>query len=167
MEIENNKVVTITYKLQESNSEGEVVQEVLENEPFVFLFGNQQVLPDFETNLAGKTEGDKFEFGIKSEDSYGPVNEDAIVDLPKNIFMVDGQLADIVKEGSFVPMNDQEGNPMQGLVLEIKEETIKMDFNHPMAGIDLFFSGQVLEVREATDEEVAHGHAHGPGGHHH
>lgn len=167
MEIENNKVVTITYKLQESNNEGEVVQEVLEKEPFVFLFGNQQVLPDFEANLVGKTAGDSFEFGVKSDDSYGPVNKEAIVDLPKNIFMVDGQLADIVKEGSFVPMNDQEGHPMQGLVLEINEETIKMDFNHPMAGIDLFFTGEVLEVREATEEEMAHGHAHGPDGHHH
>jgi FKBP-type peptidyl-prolyl cis-trans isomerase SlyD len=167
MKIENNKVVTITYTLQESNKEGEVVQEVSEKEPFSFLFGGQQVLPDFESNLAGKTSGENFEFGIKSEDSYGPVNPEAVVDLPINIFMQEGKLADMVQVGAFLPMNDQEGNTMQGLVVEIGKETIKMDFNHPMAGMDLFFSGEVLEVRDATAEELDHGHAHGPHGHAH
>ena len=81
--------------------------------------------------------------------------------------MVEGKLAEMVTPGAFVPMNDQEGNPMQGLVLEIGDETIKMDFNHPMAGLDLFFTGQILDVREATPEELDHGHVHGEGGHHH
>ena len=167
MEIGNNKVVTITYKLQESDADGQMVQEVDEKEPFVFLFGGQQVLPDFETNLDGKSKGDEFEFGINSDDSYGPVNEEAIVNLPINIFMQDGKLVDAVQVGAFVPMNDQDGNPMQGLVMEIGTETVKMDFNHPMAGIDLHFSGKVLDVREATAEEIDHGHPHGPGGHRH
>ncbi|MFY0652907.1 MAG: FKBP-type peptidyl-prolyl cis-trans isomerase [Cyclobacteriaceae bacterium] len=167
MKIEDKTIVTITYKLQESNGEGEVIQEVQDAEPFSFLFGAGQVLPDFETNLNGKIAGDDFEFGIKSEDSYGPVDEQAIVNLPMSIFMQEGKLPDMVKVGSFVPMNDQEGNQMQGLVMEIGDESIKMDFNHPMAGIDLFFTGKVLEVREASAEELDHGHAHGPGGHHH
>ena len=167
MVIESNKVVTITYKLQESNKEGEIVQEVLEKEPFVFLFGTEQVLPGFESNLEGKTTGVDFSFEIKSDDSYGPIDEEAIVTLPINIFMVEGKLAEMVKIGEFLPMNDQEGHEMQGLVLEIGEETIKMDFNHPMAGLDLFFTGKVLDVREANPEELDHGHVHGPGGHHH
>lgn len=167
MIIESNKVVTITYKLQESNEQGEIVQEVIEKEPFIFLFGTEQVLPGFESNLTGKTTGDEFQFEIKCEDSYGPVDEEAIVNLPKNIFMVEGKLAEMVKIGEFLPMNDQEGNEMQGLVMEIGEETIKMDFNHPMAGIDLFFTGKVLDVREANPEELDHGHVHGAGGHHH
>jgi FKBP-type peptidyl-prolyl cis-trans isomerase SlyD len=167
MIIESNKVVTITYKLQESNKEGDIVQEVVENEPFVFLFGTEQVLPGFESNLQGKTTGDTFSFEIKSDDSYGPIDDEAIVTLPINIFMVEGKLAEMVKIGEFLPMNDQEGNEMQGLVLEIGEETIKMDFNHPMAGLDLFFTGKVLDVREANPEELDHGHVHGPEGHHH
>ncbi|MFT7034226.1 MAG: FKBP-type peptidyl-prolyl cis-trans isomerase SlyD [Cyclobacteriaceae bacterium] len=167
MVIESNKVVTITYKLQESNKEGEIVQEVLEKEPFVFLFGTEQVLPGFESNLQGKTTGNDFSFEIKSDDSYGPIDEEAIVTLPINIFMVEGKLAEMVKIGEFLPMNDQEGNEMQGLVLEIGDETIKMDFNHPMAGLDLFFTGKVLDVREANPEELDHGHVHGPEGHHH
>jgi FKBP-type peptidyl-prolyl cis-trans isomerase SlyD len=161
MVIESNKVVTITYKLQESNKEGEIVQEVLEKEPFVFLFGTEQVLPGFESNLQGKTTGNDFSFEIKSDDSYGPIDEEAIVTLPINIFMVEGKLAEMVKIGEFLPMNDQEGNEMQGLVLEIGDETIKMDFNHPMAGLDLFFTGKVLDVREANPEELDHGHVHG------
>ena len=167
MIIDKNKVVTLTYTLQESNQEGEIVQEVLESEPFIFLFGSEQVLPGFEANLNGKITGDEFQFEIKSEESYGPVDEEAIVDLPMNIFMVEGKLVEMIKVGEFVPMNDHEGNEMQGLILEIGEETIKMDFNHPMAGVDLFFSGKVLDVREAHPEELDHGHVHGAGGHNH
>ncbi len=164
MEIGTNKAVSIIYKLQQDDKEGEIIQEVQTSDPFVFLFGANQVLPDFEKNLSGKVKGDLFEFGIKSEDSYGPRSEDAVVDLPKNIFLVDGQLADIVKIGAFVPLKDNEGKTMQGLVLQIEEEHIKMDFNHPMAGINLYFTGEVMEVREATSEEVSHGQVQSPGG---
>ncbi|UXP31660.1 FKBP-type peptidyl-prolyl cis-trans isomerase [Reichenbachiella agarivorans] len=167
MKISNNSVVSITYQLKESNQEGEIIQEVDNQEPFVFLFGANQVLPQFEVNLLDKEVGATFEFGIKSEDGYGETNPDAIVDLPINIFMVDGKLADMVQVGTFLPMNDQEGNPMQGLVLEIGKETVKMDFNHPMAGMDLHFTGKVIAVRAATAEELDHGHVHGEGGHHH
>lgn len=165
MIIEDKKVVSITYKLQENDSNGEIIQEVAAAEPFQFLFGAQQVLPDFEKNLQGKTSGDNFEFGIVSNDAYGPHDPQALVELPINIFMVDGKIADTVQMGAFLPMNDQDGNPMQGLVLEIAKEHVKMDFNHPLAGMDLFFSGDVLEVREAKAEEMEHGHAHGPEGH--
>ncbi len=83
------------------------------------------------------------------------------------MFEADGKLGEIVKVGNFLPMKDQEGNPLQGLVQEITDEHVRMDFNHPMAGKDLFFSGEVIEVREATTEELEHGHVHGPGGHQH
>ncbi|PIB35589.1 peptidylprolyl isomerase [Reichenbachiella sp. 5M10] len=168
MKISKNSVVTITYQLKESNKEGEIIQEVDNKEPFVFLFGANQVLPQFEENLIDQEIGASFEFGIKSEDGYGDPNPDAIVDLPINIFQgEDGKIADAVQVGTFLPMNDQEGNPMQGLVLEINEENVKMDFNHPMAGVDLYFTGEVIEVREATAEELDHGHVHGEGGHQH
>lgn len=167
MEIAKNTVVTINYKLQESDTDGEIIQEVKDEEPFAFLFGHDQVLPPFETNLVGKTKGTAFEFGIKSEDGYGPRDEQAVADLPINIFMKDDKLMDYVQLGSYLPMNDQDGNQLQGLVLEINDETLKMDFNHPMAGLDLFFSGEVIDVREATAEELDHGHVHGPGGHQH
>lgn len=167
MEISNNKVVSITYNLHHDGAEGDLMQEVTTKDPYVFLYGKQQVLPEFEQHLNGKKTNDDFSFGIKCEDSYGDRDEEQLVDLPLNIFMVDGKLSEAVKIGHYVPMNDQDGNAMQGLVLEIAEEHIKVDFNHPMAGMDLFFIGKVLDVREATKEEIEHGHVHGPGGHHH
>lgn len=167
MKISKNTVVSITYNLTESNKEGDTIQEVDNQEPFVFLFGHNQVLPQFEEHLINQEKGAKFEFGIKSEDGYGQPDPEAIVDLPIHLFQVEGKLAEAVQIGHFLPMNDQEGNPLQGLVLEIGEETVKMDFNHPMAGVDLYFSGEVIDVREASAKEVNHGHAHGPGGHHH
>ena len=167
MEISNNKVVSIIYKLHHNDAEGDLMQEVSTKDPYVFLFGAKQVLPEFEENLTGKKAEDEFSFGIKSENSYGDRDEEQMVDLPINIFMVEGKLAEAVKVGHYVPMNDQDGNAMQGLVLEIADKHIKVDFNHPMAGMNLFFTGQVLEVREATKEEIEHGHVHGPGGHQH
>jgi FKBP-type peptidyl-prolyl cis-trans isomerase SlyD len=90
-----------------------------------------------------------------------------VVDLPLNIFEGPDVPADILSVGATLPMQDQDGNPMDGRVLEIGAETVKMDFNHPLAGEELHFKGEILEVREATAEELDHGHVHGPGGHHH
>jgi FKBP-type peptidyl-prolyl cis-trans isomerase SlyD len=88
--------------------------------------------------------------------------------LPKDVFKIDGELQeDMLVEGNIIPLQDQQGNPMQGVVLEIGGDTVKMDLNHQLAGKTLHFSGEVLEVREATKEEIAHGHVHGPDGHHH
>ena len=167
MEINQNKVVSITYKLHHTNSEGKLVQETTDKDPFVFLFGAKQVLPEFETNLHGKRKGEEFSFDIKSKDSYGDRDEGQVVNLPINIFMKDGKLVEAVKVGHYLPLNDKEGNTMQGLVLEIHDEHVKMDFNHPMAGMDLYFTGKVKDVREATAEELDHGHVHGQGGHEH
>lgn len=167
MTIEEKKVVSITYKLQEDNKEGDVVQEVKNEEPFVFLFGMGQLLPKFEDNLKGKSVGDNFDFGVNSDEAYGPIEKEAVVDLPKDIFLVDGKLAEFVVPGNYVPMQDNNGNTMQGLVLEITDEHVKIDFNHPMAGRNLHFTGEVLEIRDATSEEIDHGHVHGPGGHQH
>ena len=82
---------------------------------------------------------------------------DAFGDMPKEELV----------EGAELPMNDNEGNRFYGTVLEVNPEDVLMDFNHPLAGETLFFSGKVEGIREATAEELDHGHVHGPGGHHH
>ncbi|MDX5444134.1 MAG: peptidylprolyl isomerase, partial [Hymenobacteraceae bacterium] len=90
------------------------------------------------------------------------------VPLPKHIFEVDGEINDeMLQPGNFIPMADQEGNQLQGQVVEVTDEAVIMDFNHPLAGKDMFFKGKVEKVREATQEEIDHGHVHGEGGHHH
>jgi FKBP-type peptidyl-prolyl cis-trans isomerase SlyD len=87
---------------------------------------------------------------------------------PMNVFEVEGKVdTEVVKVGAMLPMQDQNGNPMHGVILEMKETAVKMDFNHVLAGKDLHFTGKILDVREASAEELEHGHVHGPGGHEH
>ena len=168
MQIANNKVVELMYELRLDNADSEAFETTTPENPFVFLFGANNVLPDFETHLIGLKAGDKFSFSIKSEDGYGEYDEEAIVELPKNIFEFEGKLDEnMVKAGNVLPMRDQDGHAMNGTVVEVKSDVVVMNFNHPLAGKDLFFSGTIASVREATEEELDHGHVHGPHGHHH
>ncbi len=163
-----DKVVTLLYQLRKDSKAGDLIEETPKEKPFVFLFGIGQLLPEFEQNLNGLKSGDNFSFGITSENGYGNVNPEAIVDLDKNIFVIDGKLAeDLLVVDKVITMRNEEGQPMNARIVEVKEEHVKVDFNHPMAGINLHFTGEVMEVREATAEELDHGHVHGPGGHHH
>lgn len=168
MEIGQNKVVTLTYELREKDAEGELIQKVDKDQPFVYLFGVGSLLAEFENNMAGLKAGHRFNFGLSPEKAYGNFEETAIVDLPKNIFEIDGVIEEgLLTIGNQITMQDNDGNPMDGIVLEVSEQEVRMDFNHPLAGLDLHFSGEILEVREATAEEMKHGHAHGPHDHHH
>ncbi|MCF8346067.1 MAG: FKBP-type peptidyl-prolyl cis-trans isomerase [Bacteroidales bacterium] len=165
MEITKDKVVSITYELRKDNENGEVVEKVTGDNPLTFIFGVGGMLPKFEENLDGMKSGDEFKFGLNSEDAYGPSVENAVVDVPLEVFKVDGQIDNnILQVGNMVPMMDNSGNRLNGKILEIKEETVKMDFNHPMAGEDLYFTGAVAEVRDATPEELSHGHVHNNNG---
>jgi FKBP-type peptidyl-prolyl cis-trans isomerase SlyD len=126
------------------------------------------MLPKFEENLSGLEPGKKFEFLLKSNEAYGDYEEEAVIDVPKEVFMEDGKLReDLLQLGNTIPMEDTEGNQLNGVVAEIGDEKVKMDFNSPMAGRDLHFAGEVLDIRQATKEELEHGHVHGPEGHHH
>jgi len=162
---EKNSVVSIVYELRSGSQEGEIVEALTPENPLTFIFGTGGLLPKFEENLTGLTSGDNFEFLLNSEDAYGPVVESAVVHVPKNIFEVDGKTDEnLLKVGNMVPMMDAEGRRMNGKIVTIEAEAVQMDFNHPMAGNDLFFKGEVTDVREATEEELSHGHTHGDGG---
>ncbi|NUO03761.1 MAG: FKBP-type peptidyl-prolyl cis-trans isomerase [Saprospiraceae bacterium] len=168
MIIEKNTVVTLHYRLQEDDASGALVEETYGSDPLVFLFGVGQMLPEFESQIEGKKEGDSLSFGIKSEDAYGEEDPDALVKLPLDTFMIDGRLAEeMLVVGNPIPMSDQYGNQLVGIVMEVGEDGVLIDFNHPMAGQDLFFSVTIETVRQATPEEISHGHVHGPGGHDH
>jgi len=168
MVISKNKVVSLTYELKLDNAEGEVVDMADAAQPLVFLYGAGNMLPKFESNLAELKADDNFEFTLSSDDAYGPVIEEAVVDLPIDIFMVDGKIdPDMLFVGNVIPMQDNEGRPLDGTVVSITDDKVKMDFNHPMAGKTLHFTGKILDLREATAEEISHGHVHGPHGHHH
>jgi FKBP-type peptidyl-prolyl cis-trans isomerase SlyD len=170
MPIAKNNVVFISYQLAFPDEDGQpdVVEIVDEKEPMVFIHGLSGLPEAFEKNLLGLNEGDIFDFSISAEDAYGNVDPNAIIQLPKSIFQAEGQTADdILQIGNFIPMTDDQGNRMQGLVVAIEGETVTMDFNHPLAEKTLMFQGKILKIREATPEEIAHGHVHGEGGVHH
>ena len=159
---EKNKVVSIVYELRTGSKEGEVVESLNNENPLTFLFGTGGLLPKFEENLSGLTSGDSFEFELGLEDAYGPVVENAIVHVPQTVFEVDGKIDEsLLQVGNMVPMMDSEGRRLNGKIIAIEGDAVKMDFNHPMAGNDLYFKGQVTDVRSATDEELNHGHVHG------
>ncbi|WP_068472418.1 FKBP-type peptidyl-prolyl cis-trans isomerase [Saccharicrinis aurantiacus] len=155
MEITRNSFVKLTYALRTNAADGELVEETTPENALEFVFGTGKMLPMFEEKLEGLTAGSEYNFEIPSAAGYGEINEEAKVDIPKNIFEVEGAIdEDLIKVGNVVPMQDAQGNRLNGIVLEITDETVKMDFNHPLAGDDLFFSGSVLEVREATESEL-------------
>ncbi len=165
MKIAKNTVPSVTYTLV---VDGEVVDMAENDKPLAFIHGIGMMVPGFEKNLEGLTAGSKYEFKLSPEEAYGEYNEDAVVDLPISTFMVDGKIKkDMLNIGQVVPMQDQNGNPMNGTILEVSDKSVKMDFNHMLAGKELNFTGEILEVRNATKEELDHGHIHGPGGHHH
>ena len=156
MEIRKNMMVSLTYDLHLDAMDGEIIEQATSEKPLSFVFGTGAMLPKFEGLLEGKKQGEDFEISLACQDAYGEEDEDAIVDLPKHIFFVDGEFDDeIIKEGNTVPMMSSNGQRLNGIVVEITDDTVKMDFNHPLAGEDLFFKGNVLEVREATDAEIA------------
>jgi FKBP-type peptidyl-prolyl cis-trans isomerase SlyD len=162
---EKDNVVSIIYELRSGSKEGEVVEALTPDNPLTFLFGTGGLLPKFEENLGGLATGDSFEFLLHAEDAYGPVVESAIVVVPKKVFEVNGKIDEnLMKLGTMVPMMDSEGRRLNGKVITIEEGAVKMDFNHPMAGNDLYFKGRITAVRNATEEEMSHGHIHQEGG---
>ncbi len=156
LEIGKYKMVTLTYNLHVDNASGEMVEQATTEKPLEFLYGAGMMLPKFESELEGLKEAADFNISLAKTEAYGELNNDAVVELPKSVFLVDGNFdAELIKLGNTVPMMSSNGQRMNGLVLEITDEIVKMDFNHPLAGEDLFFSGKVVGVREASDEEVA------------
>lgn len=162
---EKNNVISIVYELRNGSKEGEVVESLNPENPLTFLFGTGGLLPKFEEHLSGLGAGDAFEFLLNCEDAYGPVVENAIVHVPQSVFEVEGKIDEnLMTVGNMVPMMDSEGRRLNGKVIAVEGDAVKMDFNHPMAGNDLHFKGEVTEVRTPTDQELNHGHVHAEGG---
>jgi FKBP-type peptidyl-prolyl cis-trans isomerase SlyD len=156
MKIENNKMVSLIYELRENDSNGRIIEPVDEARPLTFIYGTGRLLPVFESNISLLKAGDLFSFTLNSEMAYGDKREDMIINVPVAVFENDGKLnEDICRVGNEVPMTDSDGNSLTGIINEISETYVRMDFNHPMAGLDLFFSGKIVEVREATKHELA------------
>ncbi|MDR1985282.1 MAG: FKBP-type peptidyl-prolyl cis-trans isomerase [Prevotellaceae bacterium] len=153
MKIETNKSVALAYVLK---VDGEIVEKVNKEQPMRFIFGQGYLLPKFEKNIKGKEIGDTFEFELKAADAYGEIDDDAFVELSKDIFEVDGKIDEsLFTIGNVIPMRDSQGNQLNGSVDSVSDTAIVMNFNHPLAGCNLNFTGEVVDVHDITPEEFA------------
>lgn len=134
--------------------DGRVAETVTAEQPLEFIFGTGHLIPKFEENVSGLKKGDRFAFTLDSGEAYGEIIPEAVVDLPIDLFMIDGQLDEsLLTIGNVLPMTDNEGNRLMGVVKAVADDKVTMDFNHPMAGKTLNFEGEVTGVRDATAED--------------
>lgn len=161
MEAANNNVVLFHYTVTEAG--GEVVDTSRERgEPLAVLLGHGSLIPGVENALRGKKQGDKFEVTVAPAEGYGERRDDAVQRVPKKFF----RDAERLKPGMQTVLNTQDG-PRMVTIAKVGSSVIDVDVNHPLAGKSLVFDLEIVEVREASEEELAHGHVHGTGGHHH
>ncbi len=159
MTIDKNHVVALNYILHTIEEDGRkvLVEKTTQDNPLTFLYGVGMMIPKFEESIKGLTTGDKTSFTIEPVEGYGERDPEAVAELPVNMF--EGH--DLPPVGAILPLSDNQGNNFQAVVLEVTPETVLADLNHPMAGKTLVFDVEVLNTRPATEEELAHGHAHG------
>lgn len=170
MTVQPNKVVSVAYQLEINNLDGEreIVETVSADAPMVLLYGMSGLPEKFEEELAGLSVGDNFSFNLSPEEGYGDIDEEAVVTIPIETFLIDGKLdEEMLQLGNYIPMTDNYGNQLRGCVVGLDEVSVQMDFNHPLAGKTMYFEGSIVAIRDAQPEELAHGHVHGDGGHHH
>ena len=155
MKIEQNKVVEFCYELE---VEGKVVDQTTKERPLDYIHGTGSLLPKLEAAIEGMESGDRFDVTLSPADGYGEVDPSRILDLPKSAFEVNGEVReDLLVPGNTIPMLNSMGGVIPGVVLEVSEDSVKMDLNHQMAGKTLHFTGEVLTVREATEKELTEG----------
>lgn len=159
MKITANKTVLAEYELfvdGEKEGELELMEKATEQQPLSFIYGVGMMLPKFEESLFGMEAGSAFDFTINNEDAYGEYDDESVLDLDRAIFEVDGKLdEEMIFEGNVVPLMDNEGNRINAQIVSVNDTHVKVDLNHPLAGENLHFKGKVLEVREATEKELA------------
>lgn len=161
MQIEDNSVVRFHYALTPVGAEGEY-ESSFDGEPIAVLIGHGNIIPGLESALKGRLAGDSFEVVIAAADAYGDRQEGATQRIARKHFPAGGRL----RAGEQAQLMTRFG-PRAVTVLKVGLTTVDVDLNHPMAGRDLGFRVEIVEVRAATDEEIAHRHAHGVGGHAH
>jgi FKBP-type peptidyl-prolyl cis-trans isomerase SlyD len=149
MEIKKGKQVKVQYQLRLESFDGELVEETRENEPEIFVVGDDSMLEIFENQLIGKRAGEDFRIEISANDAFGEYDPDALIEFTEEEFheLVGEDKGDF-ELGAYFPMEDDDGNEYDGFITEIEEDRVVVDFNHPLAGETLFFTGKVLEVSE-------------------
>jgi FKBP-type peptidyl-prolyl cis-trans isomerase SlyD len=161
MKIASNKVATLHYTLKDDK--GALIESSVGNEPLEYIHGIGNLIPGLEEKLEGKVAGDKLSVVVKAEDAYGERDEEMIEEVEKAEFDA-GEELEVGKEFQY---DDEDGNVFHVRVIKIEGDMVTVDGNHPLAGQNLAFDVEVISVRDATKEELEHGHVHGEGHDHH
>jgi FKBP-type peptidyl-prolyl cis-trans isomerase SlyD len=161
MQIEKNKAVSIDYTL--TDTQGKVLDSSNGGHPLTYLHGGGNIIPGLENALAGKSVGDSVQVTVPPDQGYGQKDPKMIQAVPRKAF---AGVADI-KPGMQFNAQSQAGQSRVVTVVSADAATVTVDANHPLSGQTLNFDVKVVDVRDATQEEIDHGHAHGAGGHHH
>ncbi|MBT3146766.1 peptidylprolyl isomerase [Neptunomonas phycophila] len=160
MQVADKSVVSIHYTL--TNSAGETLDSSVGQAPLAYLHGASNIVPGLENALVGKAVGDKLDVQVTAEEGYGPLREELVQKVPHENFQGVEDLQVGMQFMAQAPWGEQ---PVT--VVKVEEDGVTLDGNHPLAGQDLTFAVEIVEIRDATEEEMTHGHAHGEGGHHH
>ncbi len=155
--MESNKFIIVSYQLYDvTDGKSELIEQTTDDRQFIFVSGMGVTLPAFEQNIAPLAKGESFDFTLQPAEAYGDRYEERIIELDKGIFCINGKFdAQHVQQGAVIPLQNEDGNRFNGVVLEISDIKVKVDLNHPLAGMTLNFKGTITESREATAEEVA------------
>ena len=155
MKIEINSVVEFCYDLE---VDGQIVDKTTAEKPLDYIHGTGSLLPKLEEHIEGMEPGCRFDVTLSPADGYGEIDPNRIIDLPKAAFEVNGQVReDLLVPGNTIPMMNSMGGVIPGVVLEVTDDTVKMDLNHQMAGKTLHFTGEIISVRKATEKELTEG----------
>lgn len=161
MLVARNKVVRFEYTLTDDNAQ--FLDRSLEGEPLTYLHGGDAIIPGLEAALEGKRSGDSLNVRVAAADAYGERDDSLVQKVPRDMF----EDSDAIKIGTQFHSDDDEGEGNIVTVIAADENSVTVDGNHPLAGVPLNFAVTIIDVREATAEELAHGHVHGADGHHH
>ena len=160
MHIENNRVVSLAYTLRDNDDN---IIDQSDDGSFWYLHGASNIIPGLENALTGKSKGDELAVSVAPEEGYGEREQERIQDVPRDMFPADQELA----TGMQFHAQSPDGHAVMVTIANIEGDTVTVDGNHPLAGVQLNFVVKIMDVREATEEELEHGHVHGPGGHQH
>lgn len=166
MENKNNRFLSVSYTLYVNGEKGkELVEKTTPDKPFQFISGFGIALDAFEQQIIGLEKGAAFDFELTKEQAYGEYSKEHVLDLEREIFCINGHFDhEHIYPEAIIPLQNEEGNRFYGRVVEVGEEKVKVDLNHPLAGESLFFKGEVIENRDATEEEINHLMKHLTGG---
>lgn len=160
MNVASEKVVTIHYTLR--NTVGEILDSSEGQDPMAYIHGTGNLIPKLELALLGRAAGDKMSVEIAAAEAYGVRDESLVKTVPLTQFRTPGK----IKEGARFQVDTPDGTRI-ATVTRVDAKHATVDMNHPLAGENLLFDVEIVAVRDALAEELAHGHVHGPGGHHH